>query len=1312
MIDRVILWSIRHRLLVIALAAGLTVGGLGALWMAPIDAIPDLSENQVIVYAEWPGHGPVEIQDQLSAPLTRALLGVSGVKTVRSSSDVGASSLWVIFDDGVPIDLARRRLTERLAESAETLQLPPGVVPRLAPNGPATGQVFWYTLESSSLDAAELRRVQDQLIKPALAAVPGVAEVASVGGMVAEIAVEADPVRLQLHHVDLLDVVDSVRRAGGSAGAGVVHKANAEFLVRSVSALGRGDEPSDRERVLADLCRLIVPTIDGRTVLLDDVAEVSLAPGPRRGAMEKDGREVCGGVVLMAYGENPLRLTERLKARIEELLPALPAGVRLVPVYDRTPLVRGAVETVSRTILEAMVVASVCVVLMMFHARAALVVAVTLPLSVLTSFLLLEVLRRSGLADIPVNTMSLAGLAISIGVLVDSAIVMTENVLHGLHQRFGESTVRGDVSGQVAASCMQVGRPMVFAILIMLLSFLPVFALGGMEGKMFRPLATTKSLALLASAGLAITLVPALSALLIRGRARGEDASPLVRGVIAVYRPVLDALLDRPGPLVWIMAVTFTLAAAAVGQHGLFLGALGVGMLAVGVACRTTAGRVLGLASLVLAGLVADTRMTPIGREFLTPLDEGMVMDMPISVPRVSIVEGIDDLKARDMVLCRFPEVAMVVGKLGRAETPTDPAPLDMIESMVELHPREYWPERVLEPADAARQARRVCAALAQAGLTGPLTGETLAAITDAALVRLDGQLREYAYQRNRDLFRSPGFDEVTWKLRGLGAPAVAQWNAHMLELNAELRERAAAQFTRVVMEEAIARAQDARADVRAYIERLAAYRAGSGGAGHHASAELGGHAMSRTAKTPPELSPLPELEAIHEQQSAAFARGLSLRRLRRDELLGFGGALDRAVSMPGWTNVWTMPIQNRVDMLSTGVNTTLGIRVLGRDLDTVVNTSEAVAKVVRTIEGATGVVCDPVRGKGTVEVRTDLARAAQLGVRVGDADRALEAAMAGTVATTADLGGDRVPVRVRCARSSRNDEESVERVLVRSQAPRSEGTARLVPLSEVAEVTVVNGPATLKGENGDLRNYVRLNVKDRDVSEFLAEARARIGREVALPADCRIEWTGQFEHEARARQSLLYIVPLVLVVIAGLLFATFRDVADAALILLAIPGVLCGGILFQWALGAPLSITVWVGYVACFGMATATGVIMLVYLRDAVERAGGLPAIDAGALRSAVLDGAAQRLRPKLLTEVTTVFGLIPLLLAGGVGSEVIRPMVAPVLGGILVADEVIDLLLPILFYRVRLWRWRRLHGKRGSESPTLVVVGAEEGR
>jgi len=1300
LIERIIAASIRHRAAVVIATLALAAWGVYSARVAPIDAIPDLSENQVIAYAEWPGHGPNEIEDQVSAPLRLELNGIPGVKTIRSSSDFGASTLWVVLEDSADPTEVRRALADRLAGLGAAGRLPAGVRPRLAPDGPATGQIFWYTVEGGGLDLGRLRAIQDWYVKPQLAAVAGVAEVASVGGMAAELQVEADPNRLLAHGVALPDLVAAVGAANGSSSGGVLHRANAEFVVRGVNWVGLRDGAFRIEDALDDLARVVVPTIDGRTVLLADVATPGFGPQPRRGSLEKDGVEVTGGVVLMARGANPLAVTEGLKARIRELATGLPRGVRIIPMYDRTPLIRGAVETVSGAIVEAMASATICIVLILRQPRAAVIIALTLPLSVLASFGAMEALRSLGLADVQVNTMSLAGLAISIGVLVDSSIVMTENVLHALHQRRGEGLDRGARSAIVEAACRQVGRPIVFAILIILLSFLPVFALGGLEGRMFRPLATAKTLAMAASGLLAITFVPALCTMLIRGRVRAETDSPIVRGVIEVYRPVLGHLLDDPAPLIWLLGATFVVAAAAVGAPTSFLAVLAGALIAVGLVARGWARKSLGMASLAIIGLIAQGTMEPLGREFLAPLDEGTVMDMPISIPRVPISQGVDDLKARDMVLCRFPEVAMVVGKLGRAETPTDPAPLDMIETMVDFHPREFWPARALAAGVAEAQVKVVARAMADRGLVAPIdAGELADAVASTRLI-FDVQMREYAYQRNRELFRSPGFDEATWKLNGLSANALRRWREHARAVDSQLLERAPGLFNRIAIEEILTHGRPVDPRLGRYVAELKRLRNSSAPAAHHVAAEPG-LAMSRSAAMPAGLEPAPELDAIQEEATAPFARGLVLWRKSRDDLIGFGGELDLAVPMPGWTNVWTMPIQNRVDMLATGVNTSVGIRVLGRDLEEVAALSNRVAAAVKTVPGAADVFADPIRGKGVVEVRADRVRAARCGVSVGEIDAVVEAALGGAVATTVVAGRERIPVRVRYARAFRDDEESVRGLLVRSLPPGGDASPRLIPLDEVAHVRVLDGPATIKGESGLPRNYVRLNVRGRDVSDFVEDAKRAVRDRVALPEGCFLEWTGRFEHELRARRTLVLVVPVVLALIFALLYWTYRDLADAVLMMLSVPGAVAGGVICQWLLGAKFSVTVWVGYIACFGMATSTGVIMLVYLRAALENAGGIEAVDEEGLRRAVLDGAVHRLRPKLLTEATLVLSLAPMLWAGGVGGEVIRPMAAPVLGGILIADEVIDLFLPLLFYQVRKRRRSRLRtrGRRSAE-------------
>jgi len=1324
MIDAIITFSIRHRALVIGTSLALTALGAWAAWETPVDAIPDLSENQLIVFTEWKGHGPREIEDQVTYPLTLGLRGLPGVRVVRSSSDVGFAMISVIFDEGVNLADGRRHVAERLAGVRG--QLPAGANPELTPDAAATGQIFWYTVEGSGYDLGRLRAIQDWYVRPQLGSVAGVADVSSVGGFPIEYQVAPDPNRLRVFGVSLQDVVEALATSNASSGGHVVHKANAEYVVRGVAGLGTsptpGDETFDANRALRDLENVVVPLPEGGTTRVAELAVVSLGPGFRRGVLEKDGNEVTGGVVLMARGENPLEVTRRIKAKIRELQPGLPKGVRIVPFYDRTPLIQGAIGTVTNTVIEAMISASLCVLLVLLHMRTSLIIASTLPLAALTSLLIMAVLRRLGCVEFEANAMSLAGIAISIGVLVDSSVVMAENVMHRLKEAFGGRTVRGDVRDVVLPACLAVGRPIVFSVAIMVLSFLPVFALGGIEGRMFHPLAYTKTFALVAVAGLAITLVPALCTVFIRGRLRSEMENPLIRSVIEVYRPVLSYLMDRPAALAWLLGVTLLLGFAPLGIRPVLLAILFLAVAATALLARRRLTALIAPVSLLLVALVADGTMQPLAREFMTPLDEGMVMDMPITVPRASVAEAVDDLKARDMILCRWPEVDMVVGKAGRAETPTDPAPMDMIETMVNFRPRELWPRRKLRMADAAAQGRAVHDALVARGVirapATPAERETLVEeAVAAAMPPFDVVSREYAFHRNQELLRDTGGISPTsiYPTEPGEAQSVPRWRNHVATLDDELIARAAPIFTRFVMEQLLDRAIIIDPAVVAFREKLSKVRrAGLAAATRsHPSTSAAGHHHGTPAQpaSSPLLEPQPTLDTIQAELARRFSRRLLLWKVERDELAAFGGELDLAVQMPGWTNVWTMPIQNRVDMLATGVNTPIGARVLGSNLDDVIRGSEEVARVVKPLAGAVDVVADPIRGKPYIEIRFDRARAARLGVKAGDLNDLIEIALGGKVVTSTIEGRERHPVVVRYGQAWRQDEESIRNLPVtargRGREPGSSASApqsRLIPLSEVADVKVVEGPASIKSENGLLRNYVRLNVRDRDAADLVAEAKLAVAREARLPAGVFVEWTGQFEHAARARRTLIVVVPIVVALIFLVLYLTYHDLADAALMMLAVPGAIAGGLFFQWLLGLKLSVTVWVGYIACFGMATSTGIIMLVYLREAVAKAGGLAHIDLAGLRAAVLNGAVHRLRPKLLTEGTVVIGLAPMLWASGVASEIIRPMAAPVLGGILVADEVIDLFLPVLFYWVRRWRWERMHSAN-------CVVAAEPG-
>jgi Cu(I)/Ag(I) efflux system membrane protein CusA/SilA len=608
---------------------------------------------------------------------------------------------------------------------------------------------------------------------------------------------------------------------------------------------------------------------------------------------------------------------------------------------------------------------------------------------------------------------------------------------------------------------------------------------------------------------------------------------------------------------------------------------------------------------------------------------------------------------------------------------------MDMIETMVNFRPREFWPRRALAERDARGMIARALEGLAAHGIIDSPSNPqgVLAESLAEVLSRFDVQMREYAYLRNTEFLREHASDLGTPSHDGLTPRQAGLWRAHVRALDPELVERGALVFARLAIEDLVTRAHVRDPEIQSAVAAIRRHRETPARVPrvHH-----GG--MGRPVEPPP-VPPVPQIEVVQEELAARFGRSLVLWKKDRADLTGFGSELDRAVQMPGWTNIWTMPIQNRVDMLSTGVNTAVGVRVLGKDLDAVIAASEAIAAELKRVPGSADVVADPIRGKGYLEVRADREKAARLGVSVGDVNDAIETALGGKVATTTVEGRERHAVRVRYARAFREDEASAREILVPTVTGDGDagGRPRFVPLGEVADIRIAEGPATIKGEDGMLCNYVRLNVRGRSAVDFVAEARRVVASRVALPTGVAVSWTGQFEHEARALRTLTVVLPLVFASIFAVLYWTYRDLTDAVLMLLAVPGSIAGGVFFQWLLGYPFSVTVWVGYIACFGMATSTGIIMLVYLRQAVEKSGGLESLDPETLRRAVLDGASHRLRPKLLTEGITILGLAPMLWATGAGAEVIRPMAAPVLGGLLIADEVIDLLLPVLFYQSR---------------------------
>ncbi|MBI4564407.1 MAG: efflux RND transporter permease subunit [Planctomycetes bacterium] len=1347
MIGKVIEFSVRNRFLILLMVAAVSLAGVYCLFRTPVDAIPDLSENQVIVWADWPGRSPKEIEDQITYPLSVNLQGLAGVKAIRATSEFGFSMINIIFDEHIEFYFARERVLERLSIAGSFL--PAGVVPYLAPDATALGQIFWYTVEGEGRSLDELRSIQDWYVRYQLNAVAGVAQVASVGGFVREYQVDVDPEKMRAFDIGLGEVFRAVMASNSSVGGKVIHKGGAEYLVRGYGWL----------RGVDDLRHVLVAERKGVPITVDRLGSVQLGPAFRRSVLEKDGREAVGGVVMMRYGENPLDVTQRIKKKIQELQPGLPEGVRIVPFYDRTGLIQASIDTLTHTLVEEILIASGVVFLVLWHFRSAFVICVTLPLAVLISFILMYVF------GIPSNIMSLSGIAISIGVLVDAGIVMTENAYHRLHDHFRGGPVRGDTRGLVIDACKVVGGPLFFSILIMVLSFAPIFVLGGMEGKMFNPLAYTKTFALVGVALLAITLVPALIPTFIRGKLKSQEDVWIVRSFVNVYRPMLDFFLRHPDVIVVITGMFLLIGIPMFPPKvpWIFF-VIGVPFL-VGASVSLVARHKWACFGVLFLGAVVGYRtFRPLGEEFMPPLDELSIMDMPVTTPNVNITQAGDDIKERDRVLRSFPEVHQVVGKVGRAETPTDPAPIDMVETVVSLRSREEWPKRKIEYADALAEAGRIRSALEARGLLRP-SAEDEAMINNAAMnamARLDRAMRDLASRRRREYVPSMGRElirllrtELLALLHGKGllrkeVPEAA-WGA----LDDRLVGRFAANFDEWILREDVERigrqmadflvqqgAVEPKADLlaepstwwsrltdpvvsavgRERASRLDRLRARMEQERaelmkervKHLNWELQDRApgaliwflleeFRKEARARGALAGDPSDEDLHpirEARERTFGRRVFLWRKEKADLVK---EMDSELQVPGWGNIWTQPIINRVDMLATGVRTMIGVKVFGDDLNKIQAVSEKVAATLRGIRGAVDVFPDQIVGENYLEIVVDREKAARYGVRVEDVQDVIEVALGGKEITTTVEGRERYPVRVRYPRVWREDEETVKGILVPARgemetmekgsfADASPVRLRQVPLALVAEVRVEPGPSMIKSENGLLRSYVQLNVRDRDIVGFVEEARRAVESNVKLPPGYYLEWSGQFEHQVRAQRTLTIVFPVVLLIILMILYLTYRDLPDTMMMFLAVPGAVAGGVLFQYLWGYNFSVAVWVGYIACFGLATETGIVMLVYLREAIERRGGMGKIRSEEeIREAVMEGAVNRLRPKLLTEATTILALIPMLWATGVGAEFMRPMAAPILGGILVADEVIDIFIPVLFYWERCRRLRR---------------------
>jgi Cu(I)/Ag(I) efflux system membrane protein CusA/SilA len=1068
MIERAIAFCARNRFIVFLAVFLLSLWGVYSIERVPLDAIPDLSDVQVIVYTPWEGRSPDLIEDQVTYPIVTALVSAPQVKAVRGFSDFGFSYVYAIFEDGTDIYWARSRVVEYLQQI--TGKLPPSVTPVIGPDASGVGWVFTYALvdESGRHDLATLRTIQDWYVRYALAGVGGVAEVASVGGFVKQYQVNLDPNRMAALGISIQDVVERVRRSNNDVEGRLLEFSGREYMVR-----GRGYIKS-----VEDIRKVALGTNErGTPILLRDIAEVGLGPEIRRGIVELDGRgEVAGGIVVMRHGENALTVIDRVKQRIREIEPGLPEGVRIVPTYDRSELIYRSIATLRETLIEEMITVSIVIIVFLLHFRSALVPIFALPISMMAAFIPMYYLGVTS------NIMSLGGIALAIGVVVDASMVMVENAYRRLSE--GSPEEKANPVRSIVSAAQQVGRPIFFSLIIVIVSFTPVFLLEGQEGRLFRPLALTKTFAASASSLLAITLVPALMTLFIRGRRlKPESENPVSTFFIWMYRPVLR------------LALRF----------------------------RWTA---LTLNFLVVPATVLLLILFPIGSEFMPPLFEGTLFYMPVTPPGLSVTEAGRLLSMQDRILKSFPEVEQVFGKAGRAETATDPAPFSMMETVVQLKPQDQW--------------RRVP--------------------------------RDYGWM--------PEF----------------------------LRPTAARVF----------------------------------GADRH---------------------------------------------LTFDELVA---DLDRSMQFPGVQNAWTMPIRARIDMLSTGIRTPVGVKIAGADLARIQEIGSRIEAALKEVPGTRSAYAEKVTGGYFVDINVRRDEIARYGLTVGDVQDVIQASLGGMNVTRTIEGRERYPVNLRYLREYRDDVDKIRRILVpvptapagptMAAAGRSERLAH-VPLGQLAEVVLATGPAMIRDENGMLSGYVYVDVAGRDIGGYVAEARRLVAERVDLPPGYSYTWSGQYEYKERADARLRILLPVVFIVIFGLLYMTFHSITESVIIMLSVVFAMTGGVLLQMLLGYNFSVAVWVGFIALYGEAVQTGVVMVVYLHEALDRRLRRGVLTEADILAATTEGSVLRLRPKLMTVFVVIMGLLPIMWASGVGSDVMKPIAAPIIGGMVTSTVHVLIITPVIF-------------------------------
>ena len=1040
MLAKVIQWSGRNPFLVLLATLFVVIGGVVAVMKTPLDALPDLSDVQVIVYTEYPGQAPQVVEDQVTYPLTTAMLAVPKSKVVRGFSFFGASFVYVIFEDGTDIYWARSRVLEYLNFASS--RLPKGVSPSLGPDATGVGWVYQYALLAKNKTLAELRTIQDWYVRYQLTKAPGVAEVASIGGFVQTYQVTVDPLKLRSYGIPLMKVSQVIRDSNRDVGGRVVEMAETEYMVRGKGYLrGKGD-----------IEMLVVKSEGGTPVLIRDIARVEMAPDERRGLSELNGEgEVVSGIAMSRFGQNALEVIHNLKTKVAEISAGLPEGVTIQSVYDRSDLIHRAIENLKRTLLEeSLIVAAVCVVFLM-HMRSALVAILMLPVGVLIAFIAMHLLGMNS------NLMSLGGIAIAIGAMVDAAIVMIENAHKHIERLKPDHTVK-DRADAMLDACKEVGPALFFSLLIITVSFLPVFTLESQEGRLFSPLAYTKTFSMAGAALLSVTLVPVLMMLFIRGKIMPEAKNPLNRFLIWVYRPIIAAVMR------W-KKVTIALA--------------------------------------VIVMAVSYYPASQLGSEFMPTLNEGTLLYMPASLPGMSITKAAEVLQTQDKIIKSFPEVSSVYGKAGRANTATDPAPTEMFETVINLKPQDEW-------------------------------------------------------------------------------------------------------------------------------------RAG----------------------------------------------------MSTDKLIA---ELDKALQFPGISNAWTMPIKARIDMLSTGIRTPIGIKVFGKDLGEMEKLAQEIEAVVKKVPGTTSAFAERLTGGSYLNIEPDREQLARYGLSVGELLDVIGTALGGEMVTTTVEGRERFGVTVRYPRELRANPEQIEREVL---VPIMGGA--MVPLGQVAKVIVARGTPGIRTENALLSAYIFVDIRDRDIGSYVADARKAVAEQVKFPAGYYITWSGQFEYMERAVEKMKIVIPVTLLTIFLLLYLNFRRLTETFIVMLSVPFALVGGVWLMWLLGYNLSVAVAVGFIALAGVAAETGVVMLIYLdhaweaaRDRCRQDGRQPG--AADLYGAVMEGAVERVRPKMMTVVAIMAGLLPIMWGTGTGSEVMSRIAAPMVGG-MISSTVLTLgVIPALYALVKHWQLGR---------------------